>query len=263
MNMKNPSELMDYLLNVCTEKGNKCIMKLVMLGFMAGMFIALGAVGSIVASSTLAKTDPGLGKFVAGAVFPVGLMCVLLTGAELFTSNCMLVVAVINKNITMEQLLKNWLIVYSSNFIGCLFVAFITILTHNFNDDALTYITKLAVYKVTAPAHYLFLKGILCNVMVCGSVLMAYCAKDVVGKLFAAWFPIMLFVVLGYDHCVANMLYFMAAKFGGADISFAQIGYNLFFVTLGNIVGGTVFMSIPMYIAHYKKKGCGTTICDL
>lgn len=262
MNMKSPSELMDYLLNVCTEKGNKCIMKLAILGFMAGIFIAFGAVGSIIASSTLAKTDPGLAKFVAGAVFPVGLMFVLLTGVELFTSNCMLVVAVINKNIRLTQLLKNWFLVYSFNFLGCLFVAYITIETHNFNDDAMAYITKLAQYKGTAPAHYLFLKGILCNVMVCGSVLMAYCAKDVIGKLFAAWFPIMLFVVLGYDHCVANMLYFMAAKLGGVDLSFAQIGYNLFYVTLGNIVGGSVFMAIPMYLTHYNKKSCGTTICE-
>lgn len=263
MNMKSPSEMMDYLLNVCTEKGNKCVMKLAILGFMAGIFIAFGATGSIIASSTLAKTDPGLGKFVAGAVFPVGLMFVLLTGVELFTSNCMLVVAVINKNIKLKQLLKNWVIVYSTNFLGCLFVAAITVVSHNFNDDALKYVEKLALYKVHAPAFVLFIKAILCNIMVCGSVLMAYSAKDVTGKLLAAWFPIMLFVILGYDHCVANMLYFMAAKFGGADISFAQIGYNLFFVTLGNIVGGTVFMSIPMYIAHYKKKGCGTTICDL
>lgn len=256
MNMKNPNELMEYLLGACTEKGNKCIGKLSILGFMAGMAIALGAVGSIITSSTLAKTDLGLGKFMAGAVFPVGLMLVILLGFELFTSNCMMVVAVINKNISIRQLLKNWLVVYSFNFVGCAFIAFITILTHNFSDDAMLYLSKLATYKVNAPAHYLFLKGILCNVLVCGAVLMAYSAKDVVGKIFGAWFPIMLFTVLGYDHCVANMLYFMAAKLGGVAISFSDIAYNLFYVTLGNIIGGTLFMSIPMYLAHYKKKEC-------
>lgn len=261
MNMKNPSELMDYLLDVCTDKGNKCKLKLAILGFMAGMFIAFGAVGSIIASSTLAKTNQGLGKLVAGAVFPVGLILVLLLGVELFTSNCMLVVAVINKNINIKQLLKNWLIVYSFNFLGSLFVAAITIASHNFNDDALEYVSKLAIYKGTAPALVLFIKAILCNVLVCGAVLLAYCAKDVTGKILAAWFPIMLFTILGYDHCVANMLYFLAAKLGGADVSSMQIAYNLFFVTLGNIVGGTVFMSIPMYITYKKNKNCGANSC--
>lgn len=254
MNMKSPSEVVDYLLGACTEKGNKCIGKLIILGFMAGMAIALGAVGSIVASSTLAKTDAGLAKFIAGTVFPVGLMMVLILGFELFTSNCMLVVAVINKNISISQLIKNWSFVYFFNFVGCTFIAYITIVTHNFNDDAMLYLSKLVTYKVSAPAYYLFLKAILCNVLVCGAVLMSYSAKDVIGKLFGTWFPIMLFIVLGYDHCVANMLYFMAAKFGGVAISFADISYNLFYVTLGNIVGGTVFVAIPLYLGHYKKK---------
>ncbi|MBQ3438063.1 MAG: formate/nitrite transporter family protein, partial [Fusobacterium sp.] len=179
MNMKNPSEVLDYLLGVCTEKGNKKIYKLILLGFMAGMYIAFGAVGSIVASSTLAKTNPGLGKFVAGAVFPVGLIMVLLLGAELFTSNCMLAVAVINKNIGIKNLLKNWSIVYSFNFLGIFFISIVTIVTHTFNEDAIEYISKLAIYKINAPAHYLFLKGILCNILVCGGVLMSYSAKDV------------------------------------------------------------------------------------
>lgn len=252
MNMKSPSEVVEYLLGACTEKGNKCVHKLMILGFMAGMFIALGAVGSIIASSTLYKVNQGLGKFVAGAVFPVGLMMVLLLGAELFTSNCMLVVAVLSRDITIKQLLKNWITVYSFNFLGGLFIAVITIVTHNFNDDALEYLAKLSFYKVTAPAHILFLKGILCNVLVCGGVLLAYAAKDVVGKIFAAWFSIMLFIILGYDHCIANMLYLTAAKLAGFGITISGIAYNLFFVTLGNIVGGTLFMSIPLYAAYHK-----------
>lgn len=262
MNMKSPSEVLDYLLAVCTEKGNKCIYKLGLLGFLAGMFIALGAVGSIIASSTLAKTNAGLTKLVAGAVFPVGLIMVVLLGVELFTSNCMLVVAVINKNISIKQLLKNWIIVYIFNFIGGIFVAYITIETHNFNEDSLMYLEKLALYKVNAPAYSLFLKGILCNVLVCGAVLLAYCAKDVIGKIFGAWFPIMLFIILGYDHCVANMLYLSAAKMAGVDISFSGIAYNLFYATMGNIVGGAFFMALPLYLTHYNKKACGIKVCE-
>ena len=254
MNMKSPSEVVDYLLSVCTEKGNKCIYKLGILGFLAGMFIALGAVGSIIASSTLAKTNAGLAKLVAGAVFPVGLIMVVLLGVELFTSNCMLTVAVINKNITMKQLLKNWIIVYIFNFIGGLFVAYITIETHNFNEDSLLYLEKLATYKVNISAYHLILKGIFCNILVCGAVLLTYSAKDVIGKIFAAWFPIMLFIILGYDHCVANMLYLSAAKMAGMNISFGGIAYNLFFATIGNIIGGAFFMALPLYLAYYNKK---------
>ncbi len=251
--MKTPSEVLDYLIDVSTEKGNKSFRKLEVLGFMSGMFIAFGAVGSIIASSTVAAANPGLGKLIAGAVFPVGLMMVLLLGVELFTSNCMLVVAVISKRMPLKKLLKNWITVYTSNFLGVIFVAFITILTHNFNEDALAFLEKLAIYKIQAPAHHLFLKGILCNVLVCGGVLMAYAARDAAGKVFAAWFSIMLFTILGYDHCIANMLYLTAAKFAGFAVPVSGIVYNLFFVTLGNIVGGTVFMAIPFYFSNRKK----------
>lgn len=130
MNIKSPNEVLDYLIDVSTEKGNKSVRKLEVLGFMAGMFIGFGAVGSIIASSTLAKTNPGLAKFVAGAVFPVGLILVLLLGVELFTSNCMLVVAVISKRMPLKKLLKNWITVYTANFLGITFVSFLTILTH-------------------------------------------------------------------------------------------------------------------------------------
>ncbi len=251
--MKSPSEVLDYLIDVSTEKGNKSFKKLEVLGFMSGMFIAFGAVGSIIASAAIAAKNPGLGKLVAGVVFPVGLMMVLLLGVELFTSNCMLIVAVISKRMPLKKLLKNWITVYTSNFIGVTFVSFITIMTHNFNSDALSFLEKLATYKIHAPAHHLFLKGILCNVLVCGGVLMAYASKDVAGKVFAAWFSIMLFTILGYDHCIANMLYLTAAKFAGFAIPVSGIVYNLFFVTLGNIVGGTVFMAIPFYFSNRRK----------
>lgn len=252
MNMKSPSEIVDYLLGVSIEKGNKSIYKLSLLGFLAGMFIALGAVGSIISSSTLAKTNAGLGKLVAGAVFPVGLIMVVLLGVELFTSNCMLVIATINKSITIKQLFKNWIFVYFFNFLGGIFIAYITIQTHNFNEDSLLYLEKLATYKINTSAYNLFLKGILCNVLVCGAVLLTYSAKDVIGKIFAAWFPIMLFIILGYDHCVANMLYLSAAKIAGMEISNMGIVYNLFFATLGNIIGG-ILISLPLYLCYYKK----------
>ena len=254
MNIKSPNEVLDYLIDVSTEKGNKSVRKLEVLGFIAGMFIGFGAVGSIIASSTLAKTNPGLAKFVAGAVFPVGLILVLLLGVELFTSNCMLIVAVISKRMPLKKLLKNWITVYTANFLGITFVSFLTILTHNFNNDALVFLEKLALYKISAPAYELFLKGILCNVLVCGGVLMAYAAKDAAGKIFAAWFSIMLFTILGYDHCIANMLYLTAAKFAGFAVPVSGIVYNLFFVTLGNIVGGTLFMAIPFYLSNRRKK---------
>lgn len=254
MNMKRPKEAIKAILDVYTEKTTKTWYRIATLAFMAGMFIALGAVGSIIASSTLAKSNIGLAKFIAATIFPVGLMLVLLTGTELFTSNCMLILPVLDKRITVKDMFKNLIIVYFFNFLGCLFIGFITAFTHNFDSDAIAFLVKLDQAKITTSASSLFAKGILCNVLVCGSVILAYSAEDVTGRLFSAWFPIMLFVVLGYDHSIANMLYFMAAKLSGLNLTISQVIYNLFYVTLGNFVGGTLFMSIPLYFAHYKTS---------
>lgn len=254
MNYKTPTELVDYLLHVAVEKGNKKLYKLVILGIMAGIFIALGSVGNIIVSSSLIKVDPGVAKFLGAAVFPVGLMMVVILGSELFTSNTMIVLGTYNKSITMKHVLYNWSVVYFTNFIGAMIVAYITIKTDNFDENSIELLRSMALHKTHTAPHLIFLKGIMCNILVCGAVLLAYAAKDIVGKLFGIWFPIMLFIILGYDHCVANMFYLSAAMIGNLGITYGGMFMNLAAATLGNIVGGAFVIGTSLYLTYYKGK---------
>ena len=250
---KTPSELVDYMIKTGIDKATKPLFKLMLLGIFGGAFIALGGAGNIISGSTLVKTDPGLAKFVGACVFPVGLIMVVILGSELFTSNCLLTVAYTNKKITFTQLIRNIVTVYLFNYVGSFIVAYITIKGGSFNSDSLNYLQDIATHKVHSTAYALFIKGILCNVLVCGAVLLSYTSKDTIGKLVGAWLPIMLFVLIGYDHSIANMFYLTAAKLVDSSFEVSLILYNLFYVTLGNFVGGMV-IGLPLYFCYYKKQ---------
>ena len=250
---KTPSELVDYMITVGIDKATKPLFKLMLLGIFGGAFIALGGAGNIISASTLAKTDPGLAKFVGACVFPVGLIMVVILGSELFTSNCLLSVAYTNKKINFTQLIRNLVTVYLFNYVGSFIVAYITVRGGSFNADSLDYLQNIATHKVHADAYALFIKGILCNVLVCGAVLLSYTSRDTIRKLVGAWLPIMLFVLIGYDHSIANMFYLTAAKLADSSLEVSLILYNLFYVTLGNILGGMA-IGLPLYLCYYKKQ---------
>lgn len=250
---KTPSELVDFLLTVAEEKGKKECFKLAILGLFAGALIALGGVANIVSSSTLLKSDPGAAKVLGASVFPVGLILVVTLGTELFTGNVLMGVGFVNKNINLKSLLRNWIIVYIFNYVGSVIIAYITAKTGAFNPDSQAFVDAMAHGKIEASAYVLFLKGILCNVLVCSAVILAYMSRDTIGKLVGAWLPIMLFVLIGYDHSVANMFYLNVAKMFNPTITYAGIFYNLFYVTLGNIVGG-LFIGLSLYVCYYKKE---------
>ena len=239
---KTPTELVDYIIKVGIDKATKPLFKLMLLGIFGGAFIALGGAGNIISSSTLVKTDPGFAKFLGAAVFPVGLILVVTLGAELFTSNCLLSVAFVNKKISFTQMIRNLVTVYLFNYVG------------SFNADSLAYLQNIATHKVDASAYALFIKGILCNVLVCGAVIQSYTSRDTIGKLVGAWLPIMLFVLIGYDHSIANMFYLTAAKLADSSLfGVSGILYNLFYVTLGNILGALA-IGLPLYFSYYKKS---------
>jgi len=251
---KTPTELVDYIIKVGIDKATKPLFKLMLLGIFGGAFIALGGAGNIISSSTLVKTDPGFAKFLGASVFPVGLILVVTLGAELFTSNCLLSVAFVNKKISFTQMIRNLVTVYLFNYVGSFIVAYITVKGGSFNADSLAYLQNIATHKVDASAYALFIKGILCNVLVCGAVIQSYTSRDTIGKLVGAWLPIMLFVLIGYDHSIANMFYLTAAKLADTSLfGVSGILYNLFYVTLGNILGALA-IGLPLYFSYYKKS---------
>ena len=241
----------------CVFKSNMKFIEILLLGILGGFFISLGAHGSIVISQTLGNIDEGLMKFASASIFPVGLMLIVIAGGELFTSNNMISFSFIEKKIKFRNVMKNWIIVYFSNYIGALLFAFAIVYSGMYtnsgvNNSAGELLVGIATKKVNLNLYELVIRGILCNIVVVMSVWMATAAQDVVSKISACWFPIMLFVLSGFEHSVANMFYLHAAQLINADITFTQVFSNLIPVTIGNIIGGGVIVPFIFYFAVYR-----------
>ncbi len=238
--------------------------RLLLLGFLAGAYIAFGGLLAVIVGGGapgLAAANPGLQKFVFGAVFPVGLMLVVIAGAELFTGNTATCIpAVLAGRISWRSVGRNWVLSYLGNLAGSLFVAyFLTFLTGLLlKDPWLSSIVGIAEAKTSQAFLPLLLKGVGCNWLVCLAVWLAVSSDDVSGKIAGVWFPIMAFVAIGFEHSVANMFFIPAGIFYGADVTWAGffIG-NLLPVTLGNIVGGAVFVGVVYWLLHGTRAGTG------
>ena len=262
MTQLKPNEILDATIAVGVTKASGSFKKLFMLGIMAGMFIALGGAGANMASYCFAlqPETAGIAKFIAGLIFPAGLCMVVLAGAELFTGNNLMFAAVLDKKITVGAMIRNWVIVYVSNFVGSMIVVFIIVYGGQLatGGGLLEQVTiSIAATKANIEFWPALLRGILCNVLVCVAVWMGTGADSTVGKIFAMFFPIWLFVTGGYEHCVANM-YFVPAGIladGGVTEGLTWANFwinNMIPVTIGNILGGSVFTGAAYYFA-YKK----------
>ena len=238
------------------------------------MMIAMGAACSNVAVHAI--DNVGVARLVAGCVFPVGLMMVILMGAELFTGDCLMAMAVSDKKISLMQFAKVLVLVYLGNFIGGFATAAAMYLSGQYNYTAGrlgAYTIKVALGKVALSPVQGIASGILCNILVCAAVVVAMSSKDVTGKLLASFFIIMPFVTGGFEHCVANMYYISAgllaklnpayveaanSVYGLADLSALGIkGFlvnNLIPVTIGNIIGGSLCIGLPMFYLNYKES---------
>lgn len=261
-----PADLPDEAVNTGIKKAKSSFIQLLILGIFAGMFIALGGFAASMASHSIENV--GVAKFAAGAVFPVGLMLVLICGAELFTGNTLMSVALLEKKITTKQILRNWIIVYVSNFLGALLIAYLIFSSGvlGTNGGKLGgYAIKVAATKGGLAFWPAFTSGILCNILVSIAVWGAYAAKDIASKILMIWFPIMTFIVSGFEHCVANMYYFsigLLARTNPAFVEASHVGEkisnvdilhavsNLVPATLGNIVGGAIFVGMAYWIVY-------------
>lgn len=270
-----PSEIIELNMNANETKTTLPLGKMFLLGIMAGMFIAFGAATSSTAAHSIENI--GVSRALAGVIFPVGLMLIVFLGGELFTGNCLIILNVFSGRTSLFQMLRNLLVVYMSNFIGALLIDILIVFSGNFNySDGLlgAYTIKVAVGKISLTPIQGFTSGILCNILVCLAVLMSLSAKDIIGKIWAIFFPIFAFVVGGFEHCVANMFYIPAGIFASFNPNYVQIAqetygitskqlenlsflgsfHNFLPVTLGNIFGGMFFISIPLFLIYKKTK---------
>lgn len=257
-NFNTPKETAELTINAGVTKAALPIYKMLLLGFIAGMFISLGATGYLTVSANIIGELSGLGKLLGAMIFPVGLMLVVVCGAELFTGNCLMSLAAFAKKITPYRLIRSWVFVYIGNALGAYFSAVLLYYSGSFPVGVMAdNIVKIAQAKAMLPFMNVFLKGILCNILVCLGVWFATASRDVAGKCIACFFPITTFVICGYEHCVANMFYFPLGQLCGADVSTFDAWFNnIFPSTLGNIVGGCLvaFVYYICYIREDKQK---------
>lgn len=263
--MFTPAEVANNVIGIGKAKAGNKPYKLFLLGILAGMFIAMAAVGANTASATLTGS---VGKLVGACIFPVGLLMVLVAGSELFTGNNLIIVSVLTGDVKWGAMLKNWVIVYLGNFVGSILVALIACYCGQYNlfDGAVAATTiSVAASKANLAFGPAILKGIACNFLVCIAVWMSFAAKSVGGKLAAVYLPIMLFVLAGFEHSVANMYYVPAGLFAASATGTAVDGLtwgnffinNLIPVTIGNIIGGAVLVGVmywAIYLADAKKE---------
>lgn len=250
--MKNTAELLEYCAEMSVGKGKAPFQKTAIFALLAGVYVAFGALGSILAGASFHKTLPSLAKVLAGSVFPVGLMFVLVAGGELFTGNCLMYIGVHKKTIRVWDFARNLVIVWLFNALGTLLVTGLSAYTHHLHGESLAYLHYIAAHKAEGTFLQITARAIACNILVAGSVWMSYAGKEVISKLFTAFFPILLFTILGYDHVVANMFYLPLAYLTGANLSLGTIAHNLAAATLGNFLGGALFFS-ALYVLAYKK----------
>ena len=261
--MNSPVEVAWKYAEAGVGKTSMPIGRMFLLGIFAGAFIALGAFGSTVASCGV--PTPAVGRVLSALVFPIGLMMVIVAGAELFTGNCLLVVPVLQHKTTFNGMIKNLIVVYLGNFVGSVLIALMVVYSHSSSlyDGALAKaMVGTAVAKIHLTPLDALLKGILCNFMVCIAVWVSFAADDVAGKIAALYLPIFLFVLSGFEHCVANMYFIPAGIFASHEYGIAADGLtwlsficdNLLPVTLGNIIGGSILAGMGYWLVYLRGK---------
>lgn len=261
----SPKEIAEKVESVGVTKARLPLLPTLMLGVLAGAFIGLGAL-----FFALVVSDPqlpfGVARVLGGVVFSLGLILVVVGGAELFTGNNLLAMAWADGRITTAEMVRNWVLVYVSNAVGAIGLAVVVYLSHHadMNQGAvgLAYV-NIAAAKTALPFWDAFLKGVLCNLLVCLAVWMALAGRSVTDKVFAIIFPISAFVAAGFEHCVANMYLIPLGIFlkhsvaattsvNAPSLDWSGFIGNLMPVTLGNIIGGSVMVALVYYLIYRR-----------
>lgn len=265
----SPKEIAEKINVGGVNKARMPLLPMIMLSVLAGAFIGLGAMYFVIVTS-----DPSLGfafaRVLGGLAFSLGLLLVLIAGAELFTGNNLLAMAWADGRISARELLRNWLIVCTGNFLGALALAILVYLSRHSDMNngliAQQYI-KLAAYKCALPASAAFFKGVLCNVLVCMAVWMAMAGRSVVDKAVAIIFPISAFVAAGFEHSIANMYIIPLGLLlkdlaqpgipGLETLTWFNYLLNLGIVIAGNLAGGSVLVALVYHVIY--RRGITST----
>ncbi len=261
-----PVEIARRVENVGVAKARLPLLQTVMLGVLAGAFIGLGGL-----YYALVASDATLGfaasRLLGGACFSMGLLFVVVAGAELFTGNNLLAMAWAAGRISTGEVLRNWLIVCAANFVGATGLALMVFLSGHceLNGGAVgqAYL-RIAAGKAALDPLEAFMRGMLCNVLVCMALWMAMAGRSVVDRFVAIFLPISAFVAAGFEHSIANMYFFPLAlllKWNGAHlpagadaVSVGAMFANLGAVIAGNLVGGSVLVALVYWVIYLRGE---------
>lgn len=236
--------------------------KMLVLAILAGAFIALGGAFATIAGSGFSGIQSSL---IKGAVFPLGLMLVVICGSELFTGNCLLIAPALSKSIKPTAMLKNWGIVYIGNFVGAVIIAAAVgtlVLCDKAYVGASAFTSALVSAKSDVNFGVMLLKGIPCNMLVCLAVWAAMASKAASGKILAVYLPVFAFVVCGFEHSVANMFYITVGSIatGGWGVDFGKALLNgLLAPTIGNLIGGALIAVAYWWVYFRSPKTADET----
>ncbi len=245
-----PKALTEYVLYQSKHKANKRFVILLVQGILAGLYIAIGALGSLKLTASI--STPGLGSFLGALVFPLGIIAIILMQAELFTSDCMVMIAVYARRTKISKILRILCLIFIANMIGAIIAAFFTHTSGIFDGNVISLVIDKALHKVHMPIDQLFASAILCNIIVCTGVCLAYSCKEEITKIIVLWLAITVFVISGTEHVVANMYYLFMALFSGAELTAKDIIYNLVVSGVGNFIGGGIIVSGVNYLLAYR-----------
>lgn len=224
------------------------------LALLAGAFIGFGAAFWCMA---MAGADPAFGpqRVLGGAVFSLGLMLVVVGGAELFTGNALMVMAAVDRRISIGALGRNWAVVYLGNLIGAVGLALAFGLSGLLDGPMGETAARAASAKAALGPVEAFVRGALCNALVCLAVWLSFAARSATDKVLAVLWPVTAFVALGLEHSVANMFLFPAGLWAGSEAPMTGVAANLLWVTLGNIVGGAGGVALAYRYAFGAMRG--------
>lgn len=267
VDLRPPKEIVAQLAKIGQVKSTRSALELFILAVFSGLFLAIACVAT--SGVVYGIENPGVARMLVGLIFPFGLTMIICTGSELFTGNTLILIGVLSKTATIKGMFRNWAIVYSGNFLGCMILAYFYGNASGLAGDGgkvAAYTLKVALNKLNLPWMEAFTLGIFCNFLVTVAVFMAVGAREPFGKFMGAIVPISMFVMSGFEHSVANMYYIPVAVFAKnrefiltlameQGLNLSNLSMEAFFmknlvpVTLGNVVGGLLF-ALTIWLAN-------------
>lgn len=252
-----PKETADKVVGMGIANTSMTSKNMFLLGIMGGIFVGIGFLAYFTIIQSASTLSIGLGKLLGASVFPVGIVLCILVGGGLYTGNNLLTLAYFNKKVELKDVFRNWSLMWSGNFVGSLLLAVLIFYLGTLSKTGIQEsVINTVIGKTSIPFGKAIVSGFMCNALVTLAIWMSFASKTLNGKVLALWFPVMAFVLIGFEHCVANM--FVLSIGHMLDPSLYSISdifiKNLIPVTIGNTLSGALFIPLMYKMIYYSEE---------